>query len=310
MRVLVTGGAGFIASHIVDALIREGHDVSVVDNLYAGKIEDVNPKARLYQISITDSKALGEVFAKERPEIVNHHAAQTNVRHSMAEPSFDAQVNIVGSINALQNAATHGVSRFIFASTCAVYAEPERIPMDEQHPILPQSGYGMSKHTVENYIRLYSDVYGLRYKIFRYGNVYGPRQNLKGEAGVVAIFTEQFLGGVQPTIFGDGGKTRDYVFVEDVVAANLLAMEDPGDNDVFNLGRGIEVSDFEIFDAVRRAAGSSTEPAYAPKRPGEAERVSLDSSKAKKALGWSPTVEIDHGVQQVVRYYLRNHAGS
>jgi UDP-glucose 4-epimerase len=331
MRVLVTGGAGFIASHIVDALIEEGHEVAVVDNLSHGKAEHVNPRARFYNVDITDFAALDEVFSRERPETVNHHAAQTSVRRSMADPSFDAMVNIVGSINLLQHCVKHGASKFIFASTCAVYSEPQYIPMDEEHPARPQSGYGMSKLTVENYIRFYTEVYGLRHTIFRYGNVFGPRQDPKGEAGVVAIFTEQFMEGIQPTIFGDGTKTRDYVFVKDVARANLLAMGVAGTpsmsppyqggdtpsisppwkggdiEGVFNIARGVEVSDFEIFDAVRQATGARVEPIYSQKRPGEADRVCLNCERAKQVLGWGPTVHLREGVHQVVAHYRQRH---
>jgi UDP-glucose 4-epimerase len=305
MRVLVTGGAGFIGSHIVDALIGQGHDVVVVDDLSSGKRANVSPEARFYEVSITDPESLDRIFAEERPELVNHHAAQTSVRHSMTEPSKDAGINIIGSINLLQSCVKYGATRLIFASTCAVYSEPRHVPMEEAHPTHPQSAYGMAKYAVEGYIRFYSDVYGLRYKIFRYGNVFGPRQNPSAEAGVVAIFTGQLLAGTQPTIFGDGTKTRDYVSVKDVVAANLLAMGDVGDGEVFNIARGVEVSDFEIFDAVRTATQVGIEPAYADKRPGEVDRVALDCSKVEKRLGWLPAVQLDEGVQRVVEYSLQ-----
>lgn len=303
MRALVTGGAGFIASHIVDALIEKGHDVTVVDDLSAGSEDNVNPRARLRKLDITDSEALDAVFASAKPEVVYHLAAQTSVRHSMADPSLDARVNVIGSINTLQSCVNHGAARILFSSTCAVYSEPQYVPMDESHPIRPQSAYGMAKFTVENYIRFYSDVYGLRYKVFRYGNVYGPRQNPEGEAGVVAIFTGQLLGGVQPKIFGDGSKTRDYVFVTDVVEANMMGLSDKGDNDIFNIAQGIEISDFEIFDAVRNATGSVVKPIYEEKRAGEADRISLDCLKARRSLGWSPKVHLQDGVQQVVTHY-------
>lgn len=310
MKVLVTGGAGFIGSHIVDALIEQGHEAVVVDDMSTGARGNLNPRAQLYEVSITDTGALAEVFERERPQIVNHHAAQTSVRHSMADPSYDAQVNIVGSINVLQQCVNHSVERLIFASTCAVYAEPERLPMDEDHPNTPESAYGMAKHTVEGYIRFYSRVYGLKYKVFRYGNVFGPRQNPAGEAGVVAIFTGQMLSGEQPTIFGDGTKTRDYVYVGDIVKANLAAMNGVGDNEVYNLARSVPVSDFEIFDSVRRATGVSVEPRYAPKRPGEADQVSLGYSRARKALGWEPTAGLDEGIQQVVNHYIQSRGRS
>ena len=300
MRVLVTGGAGFIGSHIVDAAVAAGHDVASVDNLFTGKTSNLNPGARFHQVDVTDAAKLAKVFEEEKPEVVNHHAAQADVRRSMADPGFDATVNIVGTLNLLQLCVKHQVSRVIFASTCAIFSEPEHIPMDELHPVAPQSAYGMAKYTVENYLRLFGDTYGLRYKVFRYGNVFGPKQDPKGEAGVVAIFVGQMLDGVQSTIFGDGTKTRDYVYVGDVVDANLRAMEPVGDNQIFNLARGIEVSDFEIFDAVRKAVGVAVEPVYAKKRPGEADRVALDASKARRILGWTDTVSLQAGVEAVV----------
>lgn len=303
MKVLVTGGAGFIGSHIVDALIEAGHIVAVLDDLSTGSKRNLNPKARFYKVSVTDFDALGEVFEQEKPELVNHHAAQTSVRNSMADPSFDGLVNVIGSINLLRLSVDNAVERFIFASTCAVYSEPQYIPMQEAHPIGPQSAYGAAKAAVEGYVRMYSEVYGLRYKVYRYGNVFGPRQNPEGEAGVVAIFTRQMLGSEQPTIFGDGSKTRDYVSVSDVVMANLLGMDERGDNDTYNIARGTEVSDFEIFDTVRKAAGSDVEPLYADKRPGEANRVCLNCSMAANVLAWSPVIGLADGIAQVVDYH-------
>ena len=305
MRVLVTGGAGFIGSHVVDALLGEGHSVAVVDDLSKGTPENIDPRARLYQASITDTESLERVFADVRPQIVDHHSAQTDVRASMADPLSDARVNVLGTLNLLQLSVKHDVTRFIFASTCAVYSEPSYMPMDESHPVKPQSGYGMSKHAAEGYITLYGDAYGLKYKIFRYGNVYGPRQNPKGEAGVVAIFAGQLLTGQQSTIFGDGNKTRDYIYVGDIARANLMAVDSSGDFSVFNLASGLEVSDDEIFHAVRDAVGATVSPVYAQKRPGEAERVSLDISKAEKLLGWKPTVALGEGVKRTVAYYAK-----
>ena len=303
MRVLVTGGAGFIGSHVVDALLDEGHHVAVVDDLSTGRLENLNAKARLHQVSITDRDAIDDVFVQERPEVVHHHAAQMDVRRSMADPVFDTTVNVLGTVNLLQSAVKHGVSRLILASTSAVYSEPKYMPMDEAHPIDPQSFYGLSKYTAESYVKAYAEAYNLRYKIFRYGNVYGPRQNPNGEAGVVAIFTGQLLSGERPTIFGDGTKTRDYISVADIARANLVAMTEVGDNEVYNLSWGMEVSDFAIFEAVRDATGSDAIPEYAAKRPGEADRAGLDSSKAKNLLGWRPTVRLEEGIQETVAHY-------
>ena len=308
MRALVTGGAGFIGSHIVDALVERGDDVFVIDNLSEGSRANLNPDARLFDVSVNDAHGLERAFAEAKPDVVSHHAAQISVRNSMYDPTHDAQVNIIGSLNVLQCAVKHDVERFIFASTSAVYAKPSRLPMDETHPLSPESVYGVSKLSVENFIRLYSDTYGIKHKIFRYGNVFGPRQNPNGEAGVVAIFAGQFMRGEQPTIFGDGSKTRDYIYISDIVAANIAALDDAGDNDTYNIARGIGVSDFEIFDAVRAACDSTMQPKYAPVRPGEAQHVSLDPAKALQALSWQPRVSLSDGIVQVVDHHRRGRA--
>ena len=307
MRVLVTGGAGFIGSHIVDELITQGHTVSVVDDLSEGSLQNLNPDARLFDVSINDPDGLEKAFAEAKPELVSHHAAQISVRNSMYDPTRDAQVNIIGSLNVLQAAVKHDVERFIFASTSAVYAKPSHLPMEETHPLSPESVYGVSKLSVESFIRLYTDTYGIKHKIFRYGNVFGPRQNPHGEAGVVAIFTGQFLRGEQPTIFGDGTKTRDYIFVSDVVSASIAAMGDTGDNDTYNIARGIGVSDYEMFDTIAAATDSSMQPKYAPVRPGEPEHVSLDPAKAQEVLSWHPRVSLPNGIAQVVQHRRQTH---
>jgi len=307
MKVLVTGGAGLIASHIVDRLIEAGHEVVIIDDLSTGRRENLNPRARFYQLDIRDAEGLAHVFSQERPDIVNHHAAQTDVTRSMRDPSFDAQVNILGSLNLIRCALQYGVRKIIFASTSAVYPEPEYIPADENHPIKPISAYGLSKYVVEQYLHFFYENLGLRYTAFRYGNVYGPRQDPHGESGVVAIFSEQMLTGIRPTIFGDGSKTRDYIHVDDVVAANLLAMDERGDGEVFNLGWGQEVTDFEVFDAVRKALGTEVEPLYSQKRPGELDRISLDCSKARRLLGWKPAITFAEGIPMTVEYYRRQH---
>ena len=305
MRILVTGAAGFIGSHLVDALVAAGHSVAALDDLSAGKEESLNPRARLHVASVTDADALQDVFAKERPRAVFHLAAQTSVRRSMAAPAFDANANLLGSINTLQSCVEHGVERVVFSSTAAVYSEPLYLPVREDHPKRPQSAYGVAKLAAESYIRFYADEYGLRYKILRYGNVYGPRQDPHGEAGVVAIFANQMLEGTQPAIFGDGSKTRDYVYVDDVASANLLAMSSRGDNDVYNIARGIETTDYEIFDAVRAATGANVDPAYRNKRPGEADRIALDNAKASRVLGWTPKMGLTEGVTLEVEHIRR-----
>ena len=307
MRVMVTGGGGFIGSHIVDSLIENGHSVFVVDNLSEGNTDNLNSHARLFDVNINDSDGLQRAFAEAKPDVVSHNAAQVSVRNSMADPIHDAEVNIIGSLNVLQCAAKNDVERIIFASTSVVYAKPIHLPMDETHPLRPESVYGVSKLSVENFIRLYTDAYGIRHKIFRYGNVYGPRQNPHGEAGVVAIFTGQFLRGEQPTIFGDGTKTRDYIYISDIVAANIAALDAAGDNETYNIARGIGVSDYEIFDAVGAACDSSMQPKYAPVRPGEPQHIGLDPAKAMQSLSWQPRVSLPDGVIQVVEHYRETH---
>jgi UDP-glucose 4-epimerase len=305
VKVLVTGGAGFIASHLVDALVKEGHEVVVVDDLSMGRREQVHPSARFYQVDIRQREAMEAIFRAERPELVNHHAAQGNLRRSMTEPSFDASVNIVGSLILIELALAYTVRKFIdISSGGAVYGEPQRLPVDEHHPFRPLSAYGLSKCTVERYLEILRDWFGLDYTTLRYANVYGPRQDPSGEAGVVAIFSRQMLAGQRPTIFGDGTKTRDYVHVDDVVRANLLAMVgERVAGRIYNLGLGREVSDRRIFELVRSAVGATLEPIQEAKRPGEIDRICLDASRAKAELGWEPTIPLEEGITRTVAFY-------
>ena len=302
MKVLVTGGAGFIGSHLADALVELGHDVVVVDNLSTGFEQNINPKARFYRLSIGDSE-LERVFEQERPRVVSHQAAQTVVTSAVAEPIFDAEQNILGSLNVILNCLKFGVDKIVYASSGgAIYGEPQYLPADEKHPINPISQYGISKHTVEHYLYLYSVLDGLNYVVLRYPNVYGPRQNPEAEAGVVAIFAGKMLKGEQPTIFGSGDKTRDYTFVGDVVAANILAME-PGRNGIYNIGAGKETSDQEIFDTVAGVLGYEGTAHYASVRQGEIQRICLDYTKAMRELGWSPKVGLGEGIRKAADYY-------
>jgi len=309
VRVLVTGGAGFIGSHLVDALLARGDSVTVVDNLSTGSKSNLNPRASFHTVDIRDAAALEKVFSAARPELVSHHAAQTDVRRSMNEPGYDAEVNVVGSVNVFHLCVKFGVKKITFASSSAAYPEPEQVPVREDHPIRPVSAYGLTKHIGEEYLRFFQETSGLRFTAFRYGNVYGPRQDPKGEAGVVAIFCSQMLSGIQPTLFGDGKKTRDYVYVDDVVSANLKALEGAGDGEVFNIGWGKEVTDFSVFDTVRKSLGARCEPRYAPKRPGELDRISLDCAKAAVQLGWRPQVDFQEGIRRAVEYYRNQKVG-
>ena len=306
MKVLVTGGAGFIASNLVDSLISQGHDVVIIDNLTTGKKENINSKAVFYKEDIGNTESLEKIFAEEKPDIVNHHAAQVDLRRSVRDPLYDAQVNIMGSLNLINVSCQYDVKRFIYASTGgAVYGEPGYLPVDEKHTIDPQSQYGVSKHTVEHYLFVFKQTHNLPYAVLRYPNVYGPRQDPHGEAGVIAIFTEQMLDGKQPTIFGDGTKTRDYVYVGDLVNANMSAMfkQTELDGECYNLGWGKEIKDIEVFETVRDALGLSVEPIFDKKRPGEIDRICLNNTKAAKGLGWSPEVEFQEGIKLTTEFY-------
>ena len=304
MKILVTGGAGFIASHLVDRLIAEGHRVIVIDNLSAGRKENVNSKASFYKIDICDSKALEEIFKSERPDIVDHHAAHIDLRKSVEMPVYDATINILGSLNLCEFSKKYHIKKFIYASTGgAVYGEPKKLPVNETHPVEPLSHYGVSKHTVEHYVSIFYKLYGVNFTVLRYPNVYGPRQSPHGEAGVVAIFSELILQNKRPTILGDGSKTRDYVYVEDIVTANLKVIDNLGNNEIYNLGWGKEISDLEVFQAVRRALESDVEPIFSQKRPGEIDHMSLDSSKATKELKWKPKTTFEEGVKLATKYY-------
>lgn len=302
----MTGGAGFIASHLVDKLIDEGHQVVVIDNLSAGRRENIHTNAIFYKMDICDAVALEEVFKQERPEIVNHHAAHVNVRKSVEMPVYDANINILGSLNLCELSKKYKIKKFIYVSTGgAVYGEPKDLPVKETCPVEPLSQYGVSKHTVEHYLSIFHKLYNLNFTILRYPNVYGPRQSPHGEAGVVAIFSELILQNARPTIFGDGSKTRDYVYVDDIIRANLIVLNNVGNGEIYNLGWGKEISDLEVFQAVRRVLKSDIEPIFSEKRPGEIDHISLDSSKALKELNWRPEAIFDEGVALATQYYQR-----
>jgi UDP-glucose 4-epimerase len=301
-KVLVTGGCGFIGSHVVDAFLAQGYEVVVVDNLATGSLENLNPKAKFYEVDIR-SPELMDIFEAERPDFVDHHAAQMDVRLSVKKPCYDADVNIVGTLNLLECAVRFDVKKFIFISSGgAVYGEPEYLPCDEAHPIKPLCPYGASKYAVENYLYLYKENYGLDYTIFRYANVYGPRQDPHGEAGVVAIFTEQMLQGDQVTINGSGEQVRDFVYVEDCVAANLLATEN-GSGQIYNLAAGVGTSVNEIFEALAEITDYERDPYHGPAKLGETFRIYLTAEKARQALGWAPTVALNEGLRRTVAYF-------
>jgi UDP-glucose 4-epimerase len=303
VKILVTGAAGFIASHVADAYLNAGHEVHILDDFSRGAKKNVNPKANFHQCDIRDRERVEQIFLMVKPAVVNHHAAQMDVRRGVREPHYDAQVNILGSLNLIEAAVTHGANRFIYAATAgAGYGEPKQMPVPEDYPINPITPYGISKHTVEHYLFTFQFLYGLQYVVLRYGNVYGPRQSSQGEAGVFAIFSEQMMTGIQPVIYGDGQKLRDYVYISDVVAANVAALE-RGSNEIFNIGSGAATPDLEIFERVRDLLGKSIQPRYVPRRPGEIDRICLDISKAARLLGWVPQVSLEDGARRTVRHF-------
>lgn len=304
MKIIITGGAGFIASHVADVYIKAGHKVAVIDNLSTGFRKNVNPKAKFYKADIRDRVAMDRIFKKEKPEIVSHHAAIAEVVKSLRDPIPTLDVNVLGTTNILLAFGAHGRGankKFIFSSTGgAIYGEPKKFPADETTPATPLSPYGLSKLLGEETIKFYARHYGFRYFIFRYSNVYGPRQNPRGEAGVVAIFGGLMKNGERPIIFGDGTKSRDYTFVADIARANLLAIR-KGENEIANLGWGKPITDKQIFDAVANATQFSEKPIYKPYRKGEVYKSAIDARRAEYILGWKPKTPLREGVEEVVR---------
>ncbi len=306
MRILVTGGAGFIGSNVADRFVALGHEVAVFDNLSSGFREFVNPKARFYEGDLADADAVNRAVADFRPEIVDHHAAQIDVRKSVTDPVFDARVNVLGSIGLMQACTRHGVRKFVYASTGgALYGEGRQLPATEDHPVNPEAPYGASKHTVEHYLYLWKLLHGLDYTVLRYPNVYGIRQNPHGEAGVNAIFIGLMLAGKRPHIFGDGEAVRDYLYVEDVVDANVLALE-KGSGEMVNIGTGVGTSVNDIVRELQKITGFAEGAIYDPARPGEVQRIYLDASKAKRVLGWAPKVTFAEGLRRTVEWSKHN----
>jgi len=302
VRILVTGGAGFIGSHVTDRFVASGHEVAVLDNLSTGFREFVNSKARLFQVDLADANAVEACVAEFRPEIVDHHAAQIDVRKSVSEPRADATTNILGSLALLESCTRHGVRKVIYASTGgALYGEARFLPATEEHPVNPEAPYGASKHTVEHYLYIWKLLHGLDYTVLRYPNVYGPRQNPHGEAGVNAIFIGLMLDGKRPRIFGTGDQLRDYLYVDDVVAANLLALE-RGSGEMVNIGTGVGTSVNDIFRELQRQMGFREEPIYEAPRPGEIQRIYLDAARAKQVLGWTPNVTFAEGLRRTIEW--------
>jgi UDP-glucose 4-epimerase len=305
MRILVTGGAGFIGSHVVDRFVERGHEVAVLDNLSSGFRTLLNPAARFFEVDLTDAAAVERCVAAFRAEVVDHHAAQIDVRRSVDDPVFDAGTNIIGALHLLQSCTRHGVRKFVYGSTGgALYGEGRQLPATEEHPVNPEAPYGVSKHTLEHYLYLWKLLHGLDYTVLRYPNVYGPRQNPHGEAGVNAIFIGLMLEGERPRIFGTGEQVRDYLYVMDVVEANELALS-RGSGGMMNLGTGVATSVNDIFRELRGILAFEGEPIYEAPRPGEVQRIYLDAGRAREVLGWQPRTSFHDGLVETVAWSRR-----
>jgi UDP-glucose 4-epimerase len=302
LRILVSGGAGFIGSNIVDALIEQGHDVSIIDNLSTGKLEHVNLKAKLFQMDITNPE-IHSIFVQCRPEIVIHHAAQIDVQTSLNNPLLDAKINIIGTIALLEQCKIHQVQKIIYASSAAVYGAPVYLAVDEEHRLEPLSFYGISKHTPEHYIKVYSEISNLDYTILRYSNVYGIRQDPKGEGGVVSIFLHMLLHGLTPTIYGDGEQTRDFIYVKDIVTANIAALTG-GSRSLFNISCNEQLSVNDLLQKMSSIMNLSITPTYAPTRAGDIMHSCLANKHAIQELNWQPLYSIDQGLAETCAYYL------
>ena len=302
MKIIVTGGAGFIGSHLADNLIKEGHKVVIIDNLSTGGKKNINTKAKFYKIDICDSH-ISEIFKKEKPKIVFHFTAQIDIRKSIDNPIEDAKVNILGSINILENCRRFKVKKVVFASTGgAIYGDADIVPTPESYPAIPLSPYGIAKLTIENYLNYYYKIFGLQFIVLRFANVYGPRQNSKSEAGVIAIFCDKILHGNQPTINGDGKQTRDFVYIDDAVEAIVLAMKTKKIG-IFNIGTAKETDVNTIFNLIKKESGLNYKAIRAPAKKGEQERSCLDYSKAKEDLGWRPKYNLEKGIRETIEWY-------
>lgn len=307
MRVLVTGGAGFIGSHIVDQCVAAGHEVAIVDNLWeegGGKTQNINPRATFYRADVTDDATLARIFDETRPQVVSHQAAQHSVAISTKNPQLDARVNVLGLLNVLTNCTRVGTRKITFASSGATYGTPASLPITEETPQHPESPYGITKLVAEHYLRYWQEAHGLTYTALRYGNVFGPRQDPNGEAGVIAIFAKRFLKHDSVRIDWDGEQKKDYVYVKDVARANLLAFE-KGDNDIFCIGTGRGASVNELYHMLEKITGYTPEIEHAPKRPGDIYLAYFDCSKAARLLGWQPQETLEEGIRKTVDFFRK-----
>ncbi len=302
VKALVTGGAGFIGSHLVDRLLADGYQVAIIDNLRGGHLQNLNQAAAFYQADITQP-GVEEIFSREQPELVFHLAAQTSVVQSTQNPVDDVSVNVIGTLRMLEASRRQGIDKFIFSSTGgAMYGDPADNPCSEETPPNPISPYGLSKRVTEEYVALFHRLYRLNYTILRYGNVYGPRQDPHGEAGVVAIFAQAMLEGRQPRIFGDGEQERDFIYVADVVESNIQAIH-RGSHRIYNIGSGESSSVNRIFQSLKADLGYQQEAEHRPRRPGDVHKIYLECSKARKDLDWSPQVDLEDGLRRTLAYF-------
>lgn len=303
MKILITGGAGFIGSNVVDYFIEKGLEVVIVDNLSTGKTDFINDKAIFYNFDIKDERLL-DVFEKEKPDVVIHFAAQIDVQTSLKKPHFDGSTNIVGSINVLECCRKTNVKKIIYASSAAVYGNPEYLPVDEKHRLCPLSFYGISKHTPEHYLKVYNELYDLKYTVLRYSNAYGIRQDPKGEGGVISIFIDKIKKNEELIIFGDGEQTRDFIFIKDIVQANYLALS-KGDNEIINISTNTPVTINEVVNYMEKIVDKKLKKQYMDSRNGDILYSYLNNNKAKSILGFNPNYNLESGLKQTLEYYLR-----
>ncbi|MFW6022678.1 MAG: SDR family oxidoreductase [Halanaerobiaceae bacterium] len=301
MNVMVTGGAGFIGSHIVDLLIEKGYSVVIIDDLSTGKMENINKEAEFYKIGI-QSDELYKIFQKKRITHIIHQAAQVDVQSSLNNPLFDADINICGTINLLECCRKYGVKKIVYASSAAVYGEPEYLPIDEDHPVQPLSPYGISKYTPEHYITMYHKIYGIEYTILRYSNVFGPRQSAEGEGGVISIFVDRMLADKRPVIYGDGSQSRDFIFVKDVAAANIKSLE-KGNGRIMNISCCKKHTIHELVSYLNKALDKKLNTEYRKERTGDIRHSLLDNNLAHNYLNWNPRYKFYEGLQETVNYY-------
>ena len=311
VRILVTGGAGFIGSHVADAYLAAGHEVAILDNFSTGRQENVNPAAMVFRCDLRDQPEVEKAVSSFKPEVVNHHAAQSEVPRSVADPAYDAHVNVVGGLNVLKACADHAARKLIFSSTGgALYGEPDIVPAAEDHPIRPLSPYGTGKYAFEQYLGMFQRTYGVDFTVLRYANIYGARQDFFAEEGrVVAIFASRMLAGRQLTIDGDGNQSRDMLHVGDVATANLAAL-DAGSGGTFHVSTAIPVTVNDLFRKLALLTEYRLQPRFGPARKGDVYRIALDNRNAKEKLGWEPRITLEEGLSRTVEYFREQVASS